>query len=71
VTLEALKALRDGPSLQPVLLLLTDGRELLLDSARYLGITAKGAVLVVAKSQTLFLAPEQIKEARTVATSRT
>jgi hypothetical protein len=62
MTLQELKAVRDGQDMGPFLLVLTDGRKLAMESPRYLGITSKGVVLAVSMSGTYFLAPEQIKE---------
>jgi hypothetical protein len=64
MTLEELRTLRDSRATGPILLLLADGRQLALESPRYLGITPKGVVLAVSASGTFFLTPEQIKEAR-------
>ena len=66
MTLDELRQMRDSESLRPILLTLDDGRQLTVESPRYLGITPKGVVLVVSTRGTFWLAPEQIKEARGV-----
>jgi hypothetical protein len=67
MTLEALRALRNSDTAEPILLTLNDGRQLRMENSRYLGVTPAGVVLAVSTTGTLFLAPEQIKEARALA----
>jgi hypothetical protein len=65
--IDELQSLRDTQPFRPFMLMLTDGREFLIESGRYLGITPRGVVLAVTRDRgTAWFAPEQIKEARQI-----
>jgi hypothetical protein len=61
MTLDELRKVRDTQPFAPFLMLLADGRQMLIES---IGITPKGVILAVSRERTLFLAPEQIVETR-------
>ena len=61
MTLDEIRKIRDAQPFRQVLFVLADGRQMLIES---LGITPKGVILAVSRERTLFLAPEQIIEAR-------
>jgi hypothetical protein len=63
--LDEIRSLRDARPFRPFMLTLNDGREFLIESGRYLGITPRGVVLAVTRDRgTAWFAPDQVKEAR-------
>ena len=65
--IDDLRSLRDARPFRPFIVTLNDGREFLIESGRYLGITPRGVVLAVTRDRgTAWFAPEQVKDARTI-----